>query len=289
MSADWRPDFIGIGGIRCATTWGWTVLDAHPDCSMAQPKEIHFFDRNWGRGLEWYRSHFASGPARVRGEICPSYLYEAVVPERVHMTAPDVTLVLFLRNPFERALSHLLMDHQTVHGRSSDVDLETLRLLAAADRKYIGCSCYASALAPWLDHFPPSRFVVVRQDEVGADAGAAVRRLYTGLGLDASFVPEMIEDRINSVRDYRSPGLFRALSSLSQRLKARPGGRRLMEGVYRCSRMRELVLDFLQVDRGRARVDFDQVFDASDRAHLIAETERLPQMLGIEVPDGWVT
>ena len=41
------PDFIGIGAMRSGTSWLRRNLNRHPDIWMAEPKELHFFDRHF--------------------------------------------------------------------------------------------------------------------------------------------------------------------------------------------------------------------------------------------------
>lgn len=49
------PTVIGIGVPRGGSTWLHNLLESHPDVAMPrQRKEIHYFDHNYDRGLEWY-------------------------------------------------------------------------------------------------------------------------------------------------------------------------------------------------------------------------------------------
>jgi hypothetical protein len=41
-----NPDFIGIGGSRCGTTWLWGILRRHPETALPHRKELHYFDRD---------------------------------------------------------------------------------------------------------------------------------------------------------------------------------------------------------------------------------------------------
>lgn len=40
------PDFLGIGGGRCGSTWLYDNLRKHPEVWMPPRKEIHYFDRS---------------------------------------------------------------------------------------------------------------------------------------------------------------------------------------------------------------------------------------------------
>ncbi len=64
---------------------------------MSRTKELNFFvaDRNWTRGLSWYRSNFRAR-ARVYGEASPSYTDYPLNPgvaERMAAVNPGAHLV----------------------------------------------------------------------------------------------------------------------------------------------------------------------------------------------------
>jgi Sulfotransferase family len=42
----WLPNFLGIGGQRCGSTWLYTNLRKHPDLWLPPVKELHYFDRS---------------------------------------------------------------------------------------------------------------------------------------------------------------------------------------------------------------------------------------------------
>ena len=73
------PSFLVIGAQRAGTSLLHQILLAHPDVYVpAQRKEVHYFDRYFERGVEWYQSYFpaadAAGRYRAIGEITPDYL-----------------------------------------------------------------------------------------------------------------------------------------------------------------------------------------------------------------------
>ena len=58
-----KPNFIGIGAMKCATTWISECLRYHPEIYMSSPKEIHFFSAYYDKGLDWYLNHFQESKA----------------------------------------------------------------------------------------------------------------------------------------------------------------------------------------------------------------------------------
>ena len=53
------PNFLVIGAMRCGTTLLDQLLRKNSDIYLPQKrKEVHFFDRYYERGIEWYESFF---------------------------------------------------------------------------------------------------------------------------------------------------------------------------------------------------------------------------------------
>ncbi len=103
------PDFVIAGAMRSGTTALAAWLRDHPDVFVAPVKEIHYFDRHYAEGPEWYAAHFAGHrDEHAVGEATPNYLYQDVALERLRRDVPDVRLVILLRDPIARAHSHYL-------------------------------------------------------------------------------------------------------------------------------------------------------------------------------------
>ena len=70
MSGESRlPNLIVIGAQKCGTTSLHYYLGVHPDIFMSREKELRYFveEFNWGKGIDWYRSHFGAN-ASILGE-----------------------------------------------------------------------------------------------------------------------------------------------------------------------------------------------------------------------------
>jgi hypothetical protein len=50
------PDFLIIGGARCGTNSLFHYLGDHPEIAGLPSHDIHFFDRHFDRGVNWYKS-----------------------------------------------------------------------------------------------------------------------------------------------------------------------------------------------------------------------------------------
>jgi hypothetical protein len=108
------PNFVVIGKQKGGTGFLYRLLTKHPLVRSAAIKEIHFFDRAFAEGVEWYRRCFpqnerVEGQGTVTGESTPSYLFSPQAPARMAEVVPDAKLVALLRNPIDRAYSNYQM------------------------------------------------------------------------------------------------------------------------------------------------------------------------------------
>lgn len=284
---EWAPGFIGIGAEKSATTWAWTVLDEHPEVCMSQPKELNFFniDENYIRGTSWYRKHF-SVDTRSCGEISPLYMDDGRTVSRIRDRFPSARILVMLRNPFDRAMSHLFHDASVIYGNVSSLTPSHLQTLVRKDDKYIRRSSYHSALQPYFDVFPRSQIGVFFFDDVKADGLQLARRLYRFAGVSEDFVPEQFNRKVNESQDLRS--LHHFIKAASRTARSFPPARICMEWIYRHTRLREKVIESLMVDRGRAEITFDQAFCSVDAQKLSDDLHLLNALLPEGVPAAWM-
>jgi hypothetical protein len=118
------PTFIGIGSMRCGSTWLHRVLQCHPDINLGELKEVDFFflPRMLRNDLHWYEGLFAPqegcDPRPVRGEISPRYArLKSWQVNRIAQLLPELRIILTLRHPIERAWSQTLYDFGRLGGR----------------------------------------------------------------------------------------------------------------------------------------------------------------------------
>lgn len=204
-TAAWRglPDFLIIGAQRCGTSSLYKYLGQHPGVSPSLRKEVGWFSRSFAHDLTWYRSHFSlvAPPARQRFEATPDYLLHPLAAERSAAALPGAKLIVLLRDPVARALSH----HQHMV-RLGFEDLPVMEALTrepertAADRarifddpahdpryflrfSYFERGLYAEQLIRWFDAYDRDRFLLLESADLYADPGATLVAVETFLGL----------------------------------------------------------------------------------------------------------
>jgi hypothetical protein len=205
----WRalPDFLILGAQKAGTTTLYDNLVKHPRVVPADIKEVHFFDSNWTRGVNWYRGHFALKSALQReagtitGEGSPYYLFHPLVPARVRQVVPAARLLVVLRDPVERAYSHY--QHEKRKGREplsfeEAVAAEPERLAGEMERvgadagyasfalqhySYVERGKYAEQLRRWFAMFPREQLLVLTSDELNREFNATMERAFEFLGV----------------------------------------------------------------------------------------------------------
>ncbi|NNE74486.1 MAG: sulfotransferase [Acidimicrobiales bacterium] len=208
------PSFVVIGAMRSGTTSLFDYLSQHPHVDPPTRKEIHYFDLHYERGLNWYRAFFPWGrPGVISGEASPSYLTVPSVPERLAATLPDAKLIVSLRDPAQRAVSHhslrtkLGYEHRSLDEALADelsrIDREGQSLpdivTRVTDIDYLVAGHYAEQLEAWFAHFRRSQFLIVDAHDLFADAGRVYERALRFLGLDAHEPPSF--DQLNTGGD----------------------------------------------------------------------------------------
>jgi Sulfotransferase domain len=215
------PDFLIIGGQRCGTTSVYRYLVAHPQVEGAYPsKGAHYFDNHPDRSLGWYRSHFpvSRGASPITGEGSPYYLFHPHVPARVARVAPEVRLIVMLRDPVERAYSHyqqeyargfepsesferaLELEPQRMDGEQERMAADPrYRSLAHQHHSYVARGLYLEQIEAWRQHFPAERMLIIHAERFFADPAAGMAAVQTFLGIDPAPTAEY---RAHNARGY---------------------------------------------------------------------------------------
>ena len=180
------PDFLGIGAQRSGSTWLHELLASHPQIYVPRRrKEVHYFDWYYDRGIRWYGRFFGSAAARirVRGEVTPDYLYHPDAPARISATLPACKLIVMLRRPEDRAISHyrLLVRDDALSAGFWDAARSMPEIL---DRGH-----YSRYLRRYLDFFGRDRLLVLTFERSMSSPDAAKRLLASFLGVDEGLFP----------------------------------------------------------------------------------------------------
>ncbi len=230
------PDFLIIGTKRGGTTSLWNYLIQHPLVPRLFPawntKTSHYFEENWHRGEQWYRSHFPTdrrrqamqrrhgAPPRA-GEAAPLYMFHPLAPGRVHDLMPRARLIVLLRDPVERAYSHWKerrTEGKEPLGFAEALAAETERTAGERERliadpnlfseaydwhTYRARGRYLEHLSPWLDLFPREQLLILPSESLYRDPAGTYAGVLEFLDLPAHDLGryEVYNDRKSSPMD----------------------------------------------------------------------------------------
>ncbi|XP_034395548.1 heparan sulfate glucosamine 3-O-sulfotransferase 4 [Cyclopterus lumpus] len=180
------PQAIIIGVKKGGTRALLEALRVHPDV-RAVGNEPHFFDRNYEKGLDWYRDLM---PSTLEGQITmektPSYFVTNHAPKRIHSMARDIKLIIVVRNPVTRAISDYT---QTLSKKPEIPTFEVLafknRTLGLIDASWsaLRIGIYALHLESWMQYFPLSQMHFVSGERLIVDPAGEMGKVQDFLGL----------------------------------------------------------------------------------------------------------
>jgi hypothetical protein len=181
------PNFLGIGAQRCGSTLLHSILATHPEIYVpGRRKEIHFFDRHFDRGLDWYESFFPShgdaGAYRALGEITPDYIYFPEAATRLFATMPATCrFIVTLRHPTRRAFSGYT-HHRRAFNEKRPFEQFIKEQEDAVDRGF-----YTKQLKPYFDAYSRDQFLVLIFEEWLEDPAPALAQIQSLLGLSSGW------------------------------------------------------------------------------------------------------
>ncbi|MBN3320100.1 HS3S2 sulfotransferase, partial [Atractosteus spatula] len=180
------PNAIIVGVKKGGTRAVLEFIRVHPDV-RAVGTEPHFFDRNYDRGLDWYRSLMPRTlDSQITMEKTPSYFVTREAPRRIFNMSRDTKLIVVVRNPVTRAISDYT---QTLSKKPDIPSFEALafknRSLGLVDTSWnaIRIGMYAFHLENWLQYFPLSQIHFVSGERLITDPAGELGRVQDFLGL----------------------------------------------------------------------------------------------------------
>ncbi|KAL4648607.1 heparan sulfate glucosamine 3-O-sulfotransferase 3B1-like [Arapaima gigas] len=180
------PQAIIIGVKKGGTRALLEFLRVHPDV-RAVGAEPHFFDRNYDKGLRWYRELM---PKTLEGQITmektPSYFVTREAPARIYDMSRDTKLIVVVRDPVTRAISDYT---QTLSKKPDIPSFESLtfknRSTGLIDTSWsaVQIGIYAKHLDNWLQFFPMRQILFVSGERLIRDPAGELGRVQDFLGL----------------------------------------------------------------------------------------------------------
>lgn len=162
------PKIVIVGVKKGGTRALMEFLRIHPDIRATGP-EVHFFDRNYYMGLDWYRQQMPPTlPGQLTMEKTPSYFVTKDVPKRIYKMNKKTKLIVVVRDPVTRAIS----DYTQAASKRPMLPFEKLAFLNS-DTGLVNTSwgaikigVYSRYLGRWLKYFPLEQMHFVNGEEL---------------------------------------------------------------------------------------------------------------------------
>jgi hypothetical protein len=198
------PDFMVIGSQKAATTTLHSILSSHPLLKPSIIKETQFFNMNYERGIRYYKSLF---PIKFKNQLTfestPDYFDHPLVPKRLYEIAPNIKLIVTIREPVSRTFSHynfvqsynleiqnvsfheaLNIEKNKIENAITNLELDIYN--SARDLSNFGFvrkSEYINHLNNWLKYFNLSQFYFIEFDEISKMQQEVFDGLFEFLGI----------------------------------------------------------------------------------------------------------
>jgi len=245
-----QPDFIGIGTPKSGTTWLQYLLMSHPQVFIpAQRNEIHFFNRQFDKGLDWYNKFFENCTTdKIAGEVTPHYVY--IPDSSIIKQVPTIKKFIFIhRDPVDRFVSNYKFR----------VRMDNLQLSFAEfthqSEKARNWGYYGKHLANFTKHFSPEQILVLEYKEATQNIEKTKKALALFLGIDAQLFPENAgHEVVNKGFVPKRRGLYHAAIRVSQTFVKFE-----LYGLRNWVRKQKWVMRFFQSsDKSKSKINIDQ-------------------------------
>lgn len=234
-----KPTFIIIGSAKCGTTALASILAAHPDCCMSEPKEVSFFqdtidfqpNSNYEKGWEWYQQAFSHYNGEVVvGEATPSYSDRSRSPstaKRIYDFNPHMKIIYMVRDPLARQISGWKMQYAMGKGkyfpwRREDEwalkGFEYWMRMQKSVRQWDECR-YSYQLEAYEEYFPKENICISFIEDWRLSKKNEVIRIMSFLGLDTNLWDTQISENANRLEDRKVERSFLKKMQKSSRLK----------------------------------------------------------------------
>lgn len=230
-----KCNLIIPGFPKCGSTSLCHYLDHHSDIHMSIKKEPHYFSRDsvYERGSSWHDQLFdnSNRKAHIFGEASTSYAYDEKALSRIKSDLPNVKLILILRDPVERLLSHykwlrsLGYENKTLKDalneeRSNEYSAEVYD--RGTYKTYLRASSYSKYVPYILDEFGIDRVRLIRSEDLLRTPLKVINDCYSFLGV--SPMHQMHEIKANMTSDQKKQnywGLDKVSGIFPKKLKGK--------------------------------------------------------------------
>ena len=227
-----------VGAQKAGSSSLYYYLNQHPQVKETFGKELHYFDGSlidgldtYKKGKPWYQAHFPLNHTLKKGDICldasPLYLFHPLVAERIHQLIPDCKIIMLLRNPVERAISHYF-HVKKLGGETLSIEAalaqENKRLAGAIQTKnykdadfrkysYQARGLYWQQIQQYLKFFKREQILIINSDDFFQQTPQVLNRIFEFLAIDPDYaIADLQAKNIGSKKEHVSSEVYQRLS-----------------------------------------------------------------------------
>jgi hypothetical protein len=196
--------------MKGGTTAGITNLNKHKDISMTK-NEIQYFDnlKNYQKGIEWYKTHFDYSK-KVIGDKSPNVFCIYYSLQLLQLVNPHIKIILFLRNPIERAYSHWKMLRDVYNVKTSFEDIINDEIMHRMEEpitfensfwlRPIWHGFYYKHIMEILKYFSKDNLYICISEKIKNNMDLEYNKLFKFLEID-EFHGDFVEDYVSKNKD----------------------------------------------------------------------------------------
>jgi len=286
------PNFFIVGAPKTGTTSLYEYLKKVPGIYMSPMKEPYYFSQSIKIDTNFialppitdkqeYLSLFENvKDEKIVGEATPFYLVDPISPKLIHQIAPNARIVISVRDPVERALSHYLPVVQSrikIGTFHEQIQVE-LKRLEENDFTTIGilqCGLYYQAIKRYLDTFGKNQVKIIIFEEFVKNTKQVLEDVLEFLDVEASL--DSFKPKIQN--PYRV-----SRGQVAESLLWNPTVSKLSRKLLSESTRKFLSTQFLQKKSSKPKIN------PEDRKFLIEfyqeDVQKLQNLLGRKLP--WI-
>lgn len=197
-----KPNFFIVGTPKSGTTSLFNYLEEHPEIFVPTIKEPHFFSHPEVAStyykttligeMDKYNALYEDGKGyKVIGDFSSSYLFNERSAAKIKSFNPEAKIIVILRNPTKRAVSHYMMDYSQGYINATLMEVITNKKKHPDFYKqYMEIGFYESQLTQYYKEFPKKQVLVLLSDQLFSETEKTVTEIFDFLGVNASFKPD---------------------------------------------------------------------------------------------------
>ncbi len=220
-----------LGAPKAGTTWLADALSQHPGICVSEPKEPNIIATHKGTfrreniqpDWEKYAGCFVEEGLRMDCSIhalaCP------IAPQRISEFWPGAKLVISLREPVSRTISHWNMITETEEDKVNNEDWGDFERAWGDPRLYCD-TLYGSSISKWLEFFDLDSLLIIEAKRMRKEPLEVLKEICEHIGVDDYSFDLDIVHNANVASDRRPitlfGRLFRGVANLLPNFVKRP-------------------------------------------------------------------